>query len=69
MDDLRDLDIDRDNIKIYLIKIYDDTDWIKLAQERIQWMILLNTKINNLFPESRLISYLGDCQLLKYSPP
>jgi hypothetical protein len=54
---------------MYLIKRYDDTDWIKLAQERIQWMILLNAKINNLFPESRRISYLGDCQLLKYSPP
>jgi hypothetical protein len=35
-----------DNIKMYLRKIgWDGMDWIDVAQDRVQWMALVNTEI------------------------
>jgi hypothetical protein len=36
-----------DNIKIDVIQIvWDDVDWIDLAQDRVQWRALVNTVMN-----------------------
>jgi hypothetical protein len=40
-----------DNIKMDLREIvWDDMDWIDLAQDRDQWRSLVNTLMNFLFP-------------------
>jgi hypothetical protein len=40
-----------DNIKLVVRDIgWDGMDWIDLAQDRDQWMALLNTIINPRFP-------------------
>jgi hypothetical protein len=40
-----------DNVKIYLRKIgIDGANWIRLAQDRVQWRAFVNTVINLRIP-------------------
>jgi hypothetical protein len=39
-----------DNVRMDLKKIGSDVDWIHLAQDRNQWLTLVNTVINFRFP-------------------
>jgi hypothetical protein len=57
-----------DNIKMDLSEIgIDGTNWIRLAQVRVQWRAFVNTVINLRVPrESRIfLDKLSDNQLLK----
>jgi hypothetical protein len=57
-----------DNIKMDLREIgIDGTNWIQLAQDRVQWRAFVNTVMNLRFPyESRIFfDRLSDNQLFK----
>jgi hypothetical protein len=61
----------KDNIKIDLREIrFDGANWIRLAQDRVQWRAFVNTVMNLGVPYRKDISdKLSDNQLFKYPAP
>jgi hypothetical protein len=66
----KDLDVGEDNIKMDLREIgIDGANWIRLAQDRIQWRTFVNTVLNLRVPYERIFfDKLSDNQLFKQYP-
>jgi hypothetical protein len=60
-----------DNIKMDLRETeFDGTNWIRLAQDRVQWLTFVNTVMNLRFPyrEQDIFDKLSNNQLFKEYP-